>query len=54
MAGHHDASSVVDDGTIPEVDVAAHQQTFDAFVNLTKWTIVFIVLLLVGMAVFLL
>jgi hypothetical protein len=56
MAGHHGASAATidDDGTPPEVDIAAHQATFDAFISLTKWTIVFIVLLLIGMAVFLL
>lgn len=59
MAGPH--ATTMDDNddahghdAPPQVDIAAHQATFDAFVSLTKWTIVFIVLLLVGMAVFLL
>lgn len=55
MAGYDSHGTAEDDGgPPPEVDIAAHEGTFDAFVNLTKWTVVFIVLLLTGMAVFLL
>jgi len=37
----------------PRTTIEEHQQTYDGFISLTKWTMIFIALLLIGMAVFL-
>lgn len=54
MAGHQSTKIAHDDDTPPQVDIDAHQLTFDTFMNLTKWAIGVVVLILIGMAVFLL
>lgn len=41
------------DAEPPRTTIEQHQQTYDGFISLTKWTIIFIALLLIGMAVFL-
>lgn len=38
----------------PRTDISEHQRTFDALLTLTKWGIAVVVLVLIGLAVFLL
>ncbi|MCF3934276.1 aa3-type cytochrome c oxidase subunit IV [Acuticoccus sp. M5D2P5] len=40
-------------GDAPRTDFADHQRTYEAFLRLSKWTILLIVLLLFGMLIFL-
>ncbi|MEM0906086.1 MAG: aa3-type cytochrome c oxidase subunit IV [Pseudomonadota bacterium] len=42
-----------DDEGPPQIDMAEHQRTYDAFMNITKWGIIIVVVVLIAMAVFL-
>lgn len=57
MAGHEHSEAIVDSNEMsaeaPRGSIEDHKRTYEAFLSLTKWTIVFIALLLIGMAVFL-
>lgn len=57
MADQHAAVANEDtddmDAEAPRTSIDEHQRTFDAFITLTKWTIVAVVLTLVLMAWFL-
>ncbi|WP_299281054.1 aa3-type cytochrome c oxidase subunit IV [uncultured Tateyamaria sp.] len=35
-----------------EMDVKTHEKTFDGFMAWTKWTVIVILVLLIGMAIF--
>jgi len=55
MAGHEPQHGADDeDGDPPRTSIEQHQETFDAFMSLTKWAVLAVVLVLIGMAVFLL
>ncbi|WMS44977.1 aa3-type cytochrome c oxidase subunit IV [Acuticoccus sp. MNP-M23] len=41
------------DAEPPRTTIEEHQQTYDGFISLTKWSTICIALLLIGMAVFL-
>lgn len=53
MAGHqtHEHTANADD--VPQIDMVQHRHTYEAFLNLTKVAIGVVVLILIGMAVFL-
>lgn len=56
MADHHASTAHEDtemDAEAPHMSIEDHQRTFDAFIGLTKWTIVTVVLILILMAYFL-
>lgn len=57
MAGHEQNEAIVESNEmsaeVPRTSIEDHRQTYEAFLSLTKWTIVFIALLLIGMAIFL-
>lgn len=43
-----------DEGPPPKTSIEDHKATFEAFLNLVKWGVLAVALLLIGMAVFLL
>jgi aminoglycoside 6'-N-acetyltransferase len=53
MAGHQTHEHTADPNDVPQVDMAQHKQTYEAFLNLMKIGIGAVALLLIGMAVFL-
>ncbi|MEM9223421.1 MAG: aa3-type cytochrome c oxidase subunit IV [Pseudomonadota bacterium] len=54
MAGDEPHPPAADAGNPPRTTIEDHQQTYGAFITITKWSIGICVLILVGMAVFLL
>ena len=48
MADHAEAT-----GAHPDRDLAEHERTYRNFLTFTKWSIIVVVLILIGMAVFL-
>lgn len=54
MAGdpaQHTATS--DDGTPPKIDMDEHRATYEGFLSVTKWGVIIVIILLVGMLIFL-
>ncbi len=49
MAGHGEVEYATADGN----DYAEHEATYEAFVAMTKWGVIFLVILLILMAYFL-
>jgi hypothetical protein len=47
MAEHHNDAA-------PSMDYAEHERTFNGFLTATKWGTIVVVLILIGMAIFLL
>lgn len=54
MAGQQVQQRGQESGDQPHTSLEDHERTFEAFLQLIKWSIISIVLLLIGMAVFLL
>ncbi len=54
MANEPTYSFADDSGNPPRTSLEDHQQTYEGFLSLVKWGIGTVVLILVGMAVFLL
>ena len=50
MADHHAPHA----GGHPDMDYAEHERTYALFTNLTKWGTIVCVVILIGMAIFLL
>lgn len=53
MAEQPTYSFTDDNGEAPRTSIEDHQRTFDSFIGMAKWAIGVVVLLLIGMAVFL-
>ncbi|WP_420391579.1 aa3-type cytochrome c oxidase subunit IV [Acuticoccus sp.] len=53
MSGEH-TQTVEGDAEAPRTSIDDHQRTFETFLNLIKWTVGVVALVLIGMAVFLL
>ena len=53
MAGHTTQEHTVDPNDVPQISMADHMRTYEAFLSLTKYGIIAIVVLLIGMAFFL-
>ncbi|XWN32544.1 MAG: aa3-type cytochrome c oxidase subunit IV [Devosia sp.] len=54
MAGDSANGTNVDNGEPPQTDIAEHQKTFDRLISLTKWAIIVVAVILIGLAYFLL
>lgn len=54
MAGNaHGKATGSGDETAPRTSIDEHQRTYDRFMSITKWAMLVVVLILVGMYVFL-
>ena len=53
MAGHQTHEHTADPNDVPQIDMAQHRQTYEAFLNIMKIGIGAVALLLIGMAIFL-
>jgi hypothetical protein len=53
MAGHEAGRPDGDETDTPRTSIEEHEATYHAFLNLAKWATGVVILLLIGMAVFL-